>query len=283
MLKSEQDEHEYEFDSYHTKRMLRSVTRELSEMKKEVSEMKEEIREYKATKQELEDLKGQFETTQTKLADKEECNVEQKNVIERFTTLIQFADVKKSGLFQIPKELFERLGEEEQKVDPKLLEQFTYEGKKYCFVDKISSFLTLDYEGRMKKLLSKMKIGEIYYIEDGRRLIFKLYLVENRNLLVGQGNPSSYNSYKNSRSYGGNPYDWIFGNTYFAVFYYANNSQYVVSNIGSFNNTNSVMYIHNVKKHGQRRQLAYDNYIQDIDWNEYKTDDKFVLFELTMK
>ena len=262
MMKSDQDAHDKEFDSKHTKMMLRSLTRELSESKVSTKQQLEEIKE------KLKEIKQELTTTKGKLADAEDWKKEQKNVIERLISL------EENRMHDTPKEMFERLGEEQQDIDPKLLEPFSYEGKEYHFRNEFLRFIKLDYEGRMKMLLSKMEIGKLYYIEDGRRVIFKLQLVEQRNLYVEQCAPSSYDSYKTSKYYG-NPCDWIFGNTYFAVFYQPDNSQYLAFNIESFNDTNSNMFLHSVRKNDQRYLLIYFGRNDYIDWNEYKLEDKF--------
>ena len=135
----------------------------------------------------------------------------------------------------------------------------------------------------MKMLLSKIEVGEIYEIENGRKAIFKLQLVEDKTLYLepDSNNIASYhNSFGASNSYH-TPKDLIFGNTYFAVFHHASNRQYIAFNIKLFDNGNSIMFLHNVKKNGERHQLTYGD--NTFDWNEYKTDDKHVLFEFTMK
>eukprot|EP00111_Clytia_hemisphaerica_P017206 TCONS_00050925-protein len=173
MLKSEQDDHDKEFDSKHTKMMLRSLTRELSEMKKE-------IREDKVTKQELEDVKNELAITQGRFANAEKVNVEQKNIIDKTIGFLQFVEEGVTNLSPTAiKEMFRQLEEAQQKVDPKLLEPFVYEDKAYDFENLFCRFLKVDYEERIKILLPKMVIGEIYQIENGRQVIFKLKLTEN--------------------------------------------------------------------------------------------------------
>jgi len=278
MLKSEQDDHDEKFDSKHTKWMLRSL-------------IKEKIREDKVINQEFEELRGKYEATQAeltstkcKLVDAEECKEEQKNIIEKTIRIFELEEIKNQGAYQTPKELFLQPGEEQKDIEPNLLEPFSYEGKEYDFGNQLRRFLTIGYEQRMKMLLSKMDIGEIYQIEDGRRVIFKLQLMEQKNALwVTQYSniPHYQNTFRAIRNFG-NPNDLIFGNNYFAVFYNTNDMQYVAFNIQSYNNNNSIMFLHNVKKNDQRHQLIYGNNT-GINWGEYKTDDKHVLFELAMK
>ncbi|XP_066926025.1 RING finger protein DG17-like [Clytia hemisphaerica] len=274
MLKSEQDGHDKKFDSKHTKWMLLSLTRELSEIRKDKISIKQDLEGIK------EELKKTKQTLLAKLVDEEEYKKEQKNVIRKLITVEE-----QRLMLDDPKELFLQLGKEQKDIDPNLLEPFSYEGKEYDFGNQLCRFLTIGYEQRMKMLLSKMEIGEIYQIEDGKKVIFKLQLVEQRsNLTVSQySNIPYYHDYYRARKISGYPNDLIFGNVYFAVFYNTSDSQYVAFNIQSYNNNNSIMFLHNVKKNDQRCQLIYGGYNTGINWGEYKTDDKHVLFELAMK
>jgi len=139
-----------------------------------------------------------------------------------------------------------------------------------------------NHQQMMNSILSKMEIGQTYKADLGKRLFFTFRMIHDAGLYFYL--KTIFDLASNREHYRKQNVLVDGGDRLFLTYYDKNRGdQYqVYMNNSDFTTTNSSVFLHNMKKNGDRRQIRYDT-LETIAWDDYRNEDKYVLFELMKK
>eukprot|EP00111_Clytia_hemisphaerica_P014106 TCONS_00041543-protein len=130
----------------------------------------------------------------------------------------------------------------------------------------------------MNTILSKMEIGKTYKTDHGKRLFFTFRMIHDVRLTFQLYNNQDLTSNRESCRKQNMLVD---GRDQLFLAYH--DQYHVYMNNPDFTTTNSSVFLHNMKKNGDRRKIQYYVVTENIAWDNYRNKDKYVIFELMKK
>ncbi|XP_066929205.1 TNF receptor-associated factor 5-like [Clytia hemisphaerica] len=252
IMRSKQKEHDETFQSQHMDLLLHNTV----QLKKELQ----------CSQQELEKQKAHYEKQKG-------LNEKQKGLNEKMIHALQATngviDLTVARLFELLKK--------PHSLYTILEDTFQYDDFvcSYKYLTKEQRFSSLNHEDRIKTILLRMEIGEIYRINENVA-IFKIQVLKEfkvfdcaiisrdfevlqkeheRNNRLVFGSPSMYVAFTNSR------------------FIIALKEQIFVGS--------PKLFVFHVKKEDEQKEISRG--VSKVDWNGYKTDENYALFEIVTK
>jgi len=205
--------------------------------------------------------------TKNELLESKKSLEEQKNLNKKILNNINGLHVANSSIESLLSQL---VNEDIPRAKP-----IVYDGVEYC------SSLG-NHQQMMNTILSKMEFGKTYKTDLGKRLFFTFRMIHNVTLYFRLYNNKDLAS---NREYYRKENMLVDGRDQLFLTYFDKNQgdRYKVwMNNPDFTKANSSVFLHNMKKNGDRRQIQY-HVDETIAWDDYRNEDKYVLFELMMK
>ncbi|XP_066911605.1 uncharacterized protein [Clytia hemisphaerica] len=269
LLRSEEVKHNNEFNIQHTMLLMAKQRETLNDLQTTKNDLQTTKNELQTTTTDLQTTKNDLQTTKNELLESKKSLEEQKNLNKEIVNNINRLHVANSSVESLLSLLVN--GD----IPRAHTKPIVYDGVEFC------SSLG-NHQQMMNTILSKMEFGKTYKTDLGKRLFFTFRMIHDVTLYFQLYNnydlASTRESYRKQNML-------VDGRDQLILVYFDKNrgDQYQVwMNNRDFTKTNSSVFLHNMKKNGDRRQIRY-HVLENIAWDDYRNEDKYVLFELMKK